>query len=290
MAITRVSTQGLTRSGTAIADVPDSPVIGAISDPGTDGYATVAFTAAATGGAVTTYTATSTPGSITATSATSPITVTGLTLSTAYTFKVKGANSTAIGAESTASSSFTPIAHWSASLASSYDSIATTTVGAGGASSITFSSIPQTYTHLQIRGISKWTTTANDQSTIQFTLNSDNGNNYAYHAIRNNGTAAVTAGQASYTRYLSYLGAPSSYSSYGNMFGATVFDLHDYTNTNKYKTMRSLVGFDTNGGSVSIGVSSGLWMSTAAVTSITVALDGNLAQYSSFGLYGIKGN
>ena len=36
-------------------------------------------------------------------------------------------------------------------LPKSYDSIATTTVGAGGASSVTFSSIPQTYTHLQLR-------------------------------------------------------------------------------------------------------------------------------------------
>jgi hypothetical protein len=72
------------------------------------------------------------------------------------------------------------------------------------------------------------------------------------------------------------------------MFGATVFDLLDYTNTNKYKTMRSLVGFDTNGGSASTGLSSGLWMSTSAVTSITIALDGNLAEFSSFALYGIK--
>jgi len=169
----------------------------------------------------------------------------------------------------------------------SYESIASTTVGSGGAASITFNSIPQTYTHLQIRGIGKWTTTGNDQSTIQFTLNSDNGSNYSYHAIRGNGTSGIAIGQASYTRYLSYIGAPSSFSSYANMFGATVFDLLDYTNTNKNKTMRSLVGFNTNGGSDSIGISSGLWMNTAAVTSITVALDGNLAQYSEFALYGI---
>ncbi len=169
-----------------------------------------------------------------------------------------------------------------------YDSIASTTVGADGAQSIIFSSIPQTYTHLQIRGICKWTTTGNDQSTIQFTLNGDNGNNYSYHAMRGSGSSAIAVGQASYSRYLSYSGAPSSFSSYANMFGATIFDLLDYRNTNKNKAMRSLVGFNTNGGNDSIGLSSGLWMNTAAVTSITVALDGNLAQYSSFALYGIK--
>ena len=96
---------------TEISDVPDAPTIGAIADPGPDGSASVAFTAAATGGTVTTYTATSTPGTITGTSATSPITITGLTLDTAYTFKVKGTNSTATGPESSASSSFTPASH-----------------------------------------------------------------------------------------------------------------------------------------------------------------------------------
>jgi hypothetical protein len=281
--IKRANASSITKSGVAIADVPDAPTIGAVADTTAGGTVTVAYTAAATGGTATTFTATSSPGGITGTGA-SPITVTGLTDDTAYTFTVTATNSTGANTSS-ASSSVTPTS-W---LTGAYDSIATTTVGAGGAASITFSSIPQTYTHLQIRGIAKWTTTGNDQSTIQFILNSDTGSNYAYHAIRSNGSSAIAVGQASYTRYLSYLGAPSSFSSYANMFGATVFDLHDYTDTNKYKTMRSLVGFNTNGGSDSAGLSSGLWMSTTAVTSITVALDGNLAQYSSFALYGIKG-
>lgn len=90
---------------TPIDDVPDAPTIGTAT---TVDYqsATITYTAAATGGAVTTFTVTSTPGSITATGS-SPITVTGLSGSTSYTFKVKGTNTTATGPESAASNSIT---------------------------------------------------------------------------------------------------------------------------------------------------------------------------------------
>ena len=81
---------------TPIADVPDAPTIGAATNVGTsraynNGSATVAYTAAATGGPVTTFTATSSPGSFTGTGA-SPITVTGLQSATSYTFTVSAAN------------------------------------------------------------------------------------------------------------------------------------------------------------------------------------------------------
>ena len=109
--IKRANTSGITKTGTAIADVPDAPTIGAATNVGTsraynNGSATVAYTAAATGGTVVTFTATSTPGSFTATGA-SPIKVTGLQSNTSYTFTITGTNTTATGAASAASSSIT---------------------------------------------------------------------------------------------------------------------------------------------------------------------------------------
>lgn len=110
--VKRAATSGLTKTGTAIPDVPDAPTIGAATDVGTsrafnNGAATVAITsAAATGGTPTSYTVTSSPGGFTATG-TSPVTVTGLSSNTAYTFTAQGVNSTATGPASAASNSIT---------------------------------------------------------------------------------------------------------------------------------------------------------------------------------------
>ena len=103
----RVSLKSVESGITPIDDVPDAPTIGAATNVGTsraynNGSATVAYTAAATGGPVTTFTATSTPGSFTGTG-TSPITVTGLQSATSYTFAVSAAN--ANGTQTSAASS-----------------------------------------------------------------------------------------------------------------------------------------------------------------------------------------
>ena len=166
----------------------------------------------------------------------------------------------------------------------SYESIATTTVGAGGSSTITFSSIPSTYKHLQIRGLTFAATNPNSGVKTQF--NSDTGSNYTQHALIGSGTTASAYGFASQT-FIE--GGYTGDASYG---GAFVLDILDYTNTNKYKTTRSLTGNDANATGVRyIAFLSGLWMNTAAISTITIthSVGINFAQYSSFALYGIKG-
>lgn len=90
------------------ATVPNAPTIGAATGGSTQ--ASVAFTAPAwNGGAtITSYTATSTPGGLTASGSSSPLTVTGLTNGTSYTFRVKATNSVGTGPDSAASNSVTP--------------------------------------------------------------------------------------------------------------------------------------------------------------------------------------
>lgn len=159
-----------------------------------------------------------------------------------------------------------------------YDSIATTTVGAGGASSITFTSIPSTYTHLQIRGISKMSSGA----SLYMQLNSDTGSNYARHYLNGNGSTVGAGANSSFTNMFAGTTANAT-----STFGASIIDILDYTNTNKYTTTRSLSGADANGSGY-VQFFSGLWMNTAAVSSITITGDSNFDQYSSFALYGIK--
>lgn len=164
-------------------------------------------------------------------------------------------------------------------------SIATTTVGAGGTSTITFSNIPQVYKHLQIRGIGR--ATAGSERSIDIRFNSDTGNNYNSHNLTGDGTTASAGnnGNTTYARIGLITGSLVS----ANIYGVAIIDILDYQNTNKNKTIRSLDGYDTNG-SGKMGLRSGLWMSTSAVTQIDLTLSAqNFEQYSSFALYGIQG-
>ena len=161
----------------------------------------------------------------------------------------------------------------------SYASIQTVTVGSGGASSITFSSIPSTYTHLQIRGICQ---IASDPG-LNFYWNGDTTHsNYYSHGLLGSGSSA-SAGSYSSNPFLIYN------TSSGSAFGAFVIDLLDYTNTQKYKVSRSLHGNDNNGSGY-INFFSGLYKSTSAITSLTIQNEysNTIAQYSSFALYGVK--
>jgi hypothetical protein len=173
---------------------------------------------------------------------------------------------------------------------SSFESIETATVGSGGSASVTFNSIPATYTHLQVRCISRSTYSGSGDG-IQVHFNSDNsvsGTNYAYHLLIGTGSSVVSATNSSYSFIVA--GDTTGGTSTSGMFGTNIFDILDYANTNKYKTLRTLNGNDQNG-SGSVRFISGLWQSNSAITRIDFNLlnGGNYAQYSHFALYGIKG-
>ena len=165
-------------------------------------------------------------------------------------------------------------------------SIATTTVGAGGSSTITFSAIPQVYKHLQIRAIGRGTfADTNTYPDIRF--NSDSGSNYSWHILDGYGSSVSASGAANQTS----AGVPTftAAQSGGNIFGAMVLDILDYQDTNKYKTVRYLGGHDQNGSGI-IRLGSGSWRNTNAITSVSFLFTSqNWAQYSQFALYGIQG-
>ena len=264
-------------TGVTATTVPQAPTINSVT--GGDAQVSVAFTAGATGGsAITGFTVTSSPGSLTASGASSPLVVTGLTNGTAYTFTAVATNANGTSSASTASSSVTPI------VSGDYVSIATTTVGSGGAANVEFTSIPASFTHLQVRGIARSNGTL-DGFTARF--NSDTNSNYTRHRVYGNGANVPADGNAPRTNITLADGALPGTGS--NIFAPVVFDIVDYANSNKYKTLRSLGGTDNNG-SGTIWLNSGSWMSTSAITSIKIEPgDGSWVQYTEFALYGIKG-
>lgn len=176
-----------------------------------------------------------------------------------------------------------------AAATASYESIATTTVGAGGTSTITFSSVPSTYAHLQIRALARTDRSSGAQDALRIRFNSDTGSNYALHYLFGDGTSASAGASTSITGMFAdgFTGA----NNLSNVFGAGIIDILDYVNTNKYKTIRCLSGWNDNGTyDGRIWLESGLWMNTNAVSTVTITPGSgtNFVQYSHFALYGIK--
>ena len=162
----------------------------------------------------------------------------------------------------------------------SYESIQTVSVGSGGQSTISFTSIPSTYKHLQVRYMTLTGTATND---LRMRFNSDTATNYVWHQLQGNGATAAAGANLSQT----LIGA--------GMVGGTanpgsgIIDILDYENTNKFTTTRSLAGIDQNGSGVMM-FWSGLWRNTNAVTQIDfTSASGNFNQNTSIALYGIKG-
>jgi len=168
-----------------------------------------------------------------------------------------------------------------------FESIATTTITTNTAS-VTFSSIPQTYKHLQVRCLMRNTDAVSGQSGLYMRFNSDTASNYSWHRLYGDGATAVSGASTSTSSMLAGIGARTG--SLASTFGVTVIDVLDYVNTDKYTTIRGLTGHDTNGGGYA-SLDSGNWRNTAAVTTIDLITDAtySFVQYSSFALYGIKG-
>lgn len=167
----------------------------------------------------------------------------------------------------------------------SFESIATVAVGAGGSGSVEFSDIPQTFTHLQLRYISRDARTNSYDSPVDMRFNGNSSNSYAKHALQGDGSTVVAPSEISQT-YIRLEGGGNS--TLPSSFGFGITDILEYTNTNKNKTIKQIAGVNKNGSGF-IRLNSGFWANTAAITSITLTpFSSPFAQYSHFALYGIK--
>ena len=165
-----------------------------------------------------------------------------------------------------------------------FESIASTTLGSSN--TIEFTSIPQTFTHLQLRGILRGGVAATGFHQAYVQLNLDTGNNYSTHYLSGDGSSGSSSNTVS-SNYITVAAIPGTNNT-ASVFSSMVLDILDYTNTNKFKTTRAISGGDGNG-SGNVGLFSGAFLSTSAITSIKLLpnTSTNFVQYSSFALYGV---
>lgn len=164
-----------------------------------------------------------------------------------------------------------------------------------GTTSVTFSSIPQTYKHLQIRFTYKDTSTTDWGATSAYILYRFNSSttNYRKHYLIGNGSTASAGADITGTTLNVYGSYMSSNATYANMVGVGIVDIHDYASTTKNKTVRHIAGADANGSGTTnrtLTLSSGFWQDTTAITSITLLPgDTAFATGTTFALYGMVG-
>jgi hypothetical protein len=180
-----------------------------------------------------------------------------------------------------------------AAAANSYESIATVTVGAGGASSVSFTSIPSTYQHLQLRIFAQTNRGTYGRDGFYLNFNSDGAANYSEHGLIADGSTVGAFGNINQSEIVTPEVTTSTAGA--SIFGGFITDVLDYANTSKFKTVRMLGGGDHNGTVAGLGaqvsLQSGSWRSTSAITSMTLipVVGTSINRYSSFALYGIKG-
>jgi hypothetical protein len=152
---------------------------------------------------------------------------------------------------------------------------------ASAQSSVTFSNIPQIYKNLQIRVMAR--SSVSDWASLKVN-NDSTGTNYKWHYLYGTGSAAgAGAGDGSSLGVLGLLGNSAQP-------GVAIYDILDYTSTNKHKTIRILSGYDANGSGQIQLVSNLYFPSTiAAITRLDLQLgsSGQFQANSHFALYGV---
>jgi hypothetical protein len=177
----------------------------------------------------------------------------------------------------------------SAEIPGSFDALSAVNLTTTTAS-VTLSSIPGSYRHLQLRGIARSNAAgAGGNAGIYVQFNGDTGSSYSFHYFLGSGSG--NAGAAALSSQTSMFTAPMNprAGDTANMFGSYITDIFDYSSGIKNKTVSTLAGSSTNNSTAErISLNSGLWRSTTPITSITLYMEGDFAANSRFALYGVN--
>jgi hypothetical protein len=163
--------------------------------------------------------------------------------------------------------------------------IASSTVGSGGAPSVTFSPIPATYTDLKIVSSVRSDRSANINDYLKVGFNGTT-TNISYIALEGNGTSASSFDTATAAQFIGEIPAATATA---NTFANFEMYIPNYASSNNKSYSVDIVS-ENNGTGGFQNLIAGLWSSTAAITSMTfsVGFGTNLVANSTFYLYGIK--
>ena len=152
------------------------------------------------------------------------------------------------------------------------------TITSTGASNITFSSIPSTYTDLILIIANQRLSSSGDAVRMQY--NGDTGNNYSNTNLTGTGSSAISYRESNVGSIrVSGIGVGVS----TTVPATTIIQIQNYSNTTTYKT--NLSRFSDAG--TEVGAVVGLWRSTAAINSITLS-SAYMTSGVVYSLYGIK--
>ena len=155
----------------------------------------------------------------------------------------------------------------------------------GAQTNITFSNVPQTYKHLQVRAVIRGTA-ASDFVEFRLRFNSDTGANYANHVLRGQGSNPIS--QETSRGDTKILLSGTGNSAAANIYATNIIDILDYTSTAKNTTIMAMTG--NNSGIIRYDLASGLWVNTAAVTTVGFSMGSNdFGTGTRISLYGIRG-
>jgi hypothetical protein len=165
-------------------------------------------------------------------------------------------------------------------MANTFKKIQTVTVGAGGAATIDFTSIPQTFTDLKVV-YSIRTSYAGTVEQLNLSLNTLT-TNFSGRYIQGSGSAVFGGTLARYAG--NAVGANAT----ASVFGNTELYIPNYTSANNKSFSIDFVT-ENNATAADAGLIAGLWSNTAAITGITLtpASGGTIQQYSTATLYGV---
>lgn len=176
-------------------------------------------------------------------------------------------------------------------MAKTHDLISSVTVGSGGAATISFTSIPQTYTDLILELSSRGESSVN-RIEVYVKINNNTSSIYSSRRIQGYDSNSVLSAQSTEV-------APTSNGSFGrsngntstaNTFGSLKLYIPNYTSSNNKSMSVDWVQENNSSTDWSVGFSAASWASSSAITELVFSAESGLdfAQHSTAYLYGIK--